>query len=113
MNNINSGNHGWTAAVPSKIASVEDVKTYLGAFLPGDAEYREESVMEIEVSNAELPTSLDSAEKWLQRTIVANVRDQSASGSCWACARVARFESRACVAIRKDIKYSPEVTAFC
>jgi len=113
VNKVNSGNHGWIAAVPSKFASVEDVKTYLGAFLPGDAEYQEEPVMEIEVSNAELPTSFDSAEQWPQCTVIANVHDQSACGSCWAFGSVASFESRACVATGKDIKYSPEVTAFC
>ena len=82
---VNFGNHGWTAAaVPSKFVSVEDVKTYLGASLPGDAEYKEEPVMEIEVSNAELPTSFDSAEQWPQYTVIANVHDQSVHGSCWA-----------------------------
>jgi hypothetical protein len=35
---VNSGNHGWTAAAPAKFESVEAVKSYLGAFLPGDAE---------------------------------------------------------------------------
>jgi len=51
---INSGNHGWTAAVPGKFANVEDVKEFLGAFLPGDADYSEPDVVELLPSNAEV-----------------------------------------------------------
>ena len=69
MKNYTSGN---------VCANVEDVKPYLGAFLPGDAEYQEDPVVEIEVSNAELPASFDSAEQRLQCTTVANVHDQAA-----------------------------------
>ena len=86
------------------------MKTYLGASLPGDAEYKEEPVMEIEVSNAELSTSFDSAGQWLQCTVITNVHDQPAHGSCWAFGSVASFESRACVATGKDTKYSLGVT---
>ncbi len=31
----------WEAQVPEKFESLEDVKAYLGAFLPGDAEHQE------------------------------------------------------------------------
>jgi cathepsin B len=110
---INSGNHGWKAATPSKFESVEDVKPFLGAFLPGDAQYEEPEVVELPALNAELPDSFDAAENWKDCSVISNVRDQSSCGSCWAFGSVASFESRACIATGKDIKYSPEDTAFC
>jgi cathepsin B len=110
---VNSGNNAWTAEVPSKFANVEEVKNFLGAFLPGDAQYQEEPVMEVEVSAADLPESFDSATQWPQCTVIANVRDQSSCGSCWAFGSVSSFESRACIATSKDVKYSAEDTAFC
>jgi len=110
---INSGNHGWTAAVPGKFANVEDVKEFLGAFLPGDADYSEPDVVELLPSNAEVPSSFDSSEQWPQCSVIGNVRDQSSCGSCWAFGSVASFESRSCIATGKDVKYSPEDTAFC
>merc|ERR1711998_702813 len=38
---------------------------------------------------------------------------QSSCGSCWAFGSVSSFESRACISTGKDVKYSPEDTAFC
>jgi len=110
---VNSGSNSWVAAVPSRFGAVEDVSVYLGAFLPGDADYHEEPVMEIPASNAELPDSFDSATQWPECTVIANVRDQSACGSCWAFGSTESFEARACIATGKDIKYSVEDTAFC
>jgi cathepsin B len=110
---INSGNHGWTAQAPSKFANVEDVVPYLGAFLPGDEQYEEPDVMELVPSNDALPTEFDSATNWPSCSVIANVRDQSACGSCWAFGSTASFESRRCIATGEDTKYSVEDTAFC
>merc|ERR1719424_925797 len=77
---VNTGGHSWKAAVPEKFSSVEDVKSYLGAYLPGDAKYDEPAVAEI-ATNAELPSSFDAEEQWPQCTVIGNVRDQSACGS--------------------------------
>jgi cathepsin B len=110
---INSGNHGWKAAAPSKFASLEDVKPFLGAFLPGDEQYDEPEVVDVPASNADLPAEFDSATNWKDCSVIANVRDQSSCGSCWAFGSTASFESRACIATGKDVKYSPEDTAFC
>jgi len=109
---INAGNHGWTAQAPEKFASVEEVVPYLGAFLPGDEQYEEPEVMDVAV-NAALPDSFDAAENWSSCSVIGNVRDQSACGSCWAFGSVASYESRRCIATGDDIKYSPEDTAFC
>jgi len=110
---VNSGNHGWTAAVPSRFGEVEDVKVFLGAFLPGDEQYQEEPVVDFEVNMADLPESFDSATNWPKCTVIANVRDQSSCGSCWAFGSASSFESRACIATGLDTKYSVEDTAFC
>jgi cathepsin B len=110
---VNAGSHSWKAAMPSKFGSVDDVKPFLGAFLPGDAQYEEPEVVDIPATNAEVPAEFDSATNWKQCSVIANVRDQSSCGSCWAFASAASFESRACIATGKDVKYSPEDTAFC
>jgi cathepsin B len=110
---INAGNYGWTAQVPEKFASLDDVVPYLGAFLPGDAEYSEPEVVELPPINADLPEEFDSATQWSSCSVISNVRDQSACGSCWAFGSVSSFESRRCVATGEDTKYSPEDTAFC
>lgn len=86
---------------------------HLGAFLPGDVEYRTSGVKDDVVNVLDLPTDFDSAKQWPQCTVIANVRDQSSCGSCWAFGSVSSFESRACIATGKDRKYSPEHTAFC
>lgn len=110
---INSGNHGWTAQVPSKFASMEDVVMHLGAFVPGDEQFEEPEIMDLVPSNDALPAEFDSTTNWPQCTVIANVRDQSACGSCWAFGSTASFESRRCIATGQDIKFSTEDTAFC
>jgi len=112
---INAGNHSWTAAVPSKFLNLDDVKNYLGAYLPGDAAYEEpeDGELHFDYGDIEVPESFDAEEKWPQCSVISNVRDQSSCGSCWAFGSVSSFESRACIATGKDVKYSPEDTAFC
>lgn len=110
---VNSKQTSWVAAVPPKFSSVEAVKPFLGAFRPGDAQYEEPEVMDIPARNEALPDSFDAAEKWPNCTVISNVRDQSACGSCWAFGSASSFEARACIVTGKDIKYSPEDTAFC
>lgn len=102
----------WTAQAPEKFRDTDDVKSYLGAFLPGDPEYTEDPVRNIRTEFM-LPTDFDSATNWPQCTVIKNVRDQSSCGSCWAFGSVSSFEARACISTGKDVKYSPEQTAFC
>jgi len=83
VNAVNAGNHGWEAQIPGKFANVDDVKNFLGAFVPGDEQYETSEVVDFEV-NMDVPDSFDSAENWPMCSVIANVRDQSSCGSCWA-----------------------------
>lgn len=109
---VNTPGRSWQAAVPTRFASVDDVKILLGAYLPGDVGYDEPAVATL-ATGIELPSSFDSQETWPECTVIGNIRDQSACGSCWAFASTSSFESRACIATGKDVKYSPEHTAGC
>jgi len=111
---VNAKATTWTAQAPEKFQDTEEVKAYLGAYLPGDAKYESVGPERTDFdSSVQLPTSFDSAEQWPQCSVISNVRDQSSCGSCWAFGSVSSFESRACIATGKDVKYSPEQTAFC
>jgi len=110
---VNAKATTWTAQAPDNFADTEDVKAYLGAFLPGDAEFTEDPVKEDTFTNFEAPASFDSIDQWPQCSVISNVRDQSSCGSCWAFGSVSSFEARACIATGNDVKYSPEQTAFC
>jgi len=102
----------WTAQAPARFQTVDEVKELLGAILPGEPNFKdlpEQTVFQ----NVQVPDSFDAAENWPQCTNIANVRDQSACGSCWAFGSVSSFESRACIATGNDVKYSPEQTASC
>merc|ERR1712166_320495 len=91
----------------------EEVSEHLGAFVPGDSEFEEPDVVELPDLNGDLPEEFDSFTKWPSCSVIANVRDQSSCGSCWAFGSVASFESRRCIVTGEDTKYSPEDTAFC
>jgi len=81
--------------------------------LPGDEQYEEPDVVEIAPSNDDVPAAFDSATNWPSCSVIGNVRDQSACGSCWAFGSTSSFESRRCIATGEDTKYSVEDTAFC
>jgi cathepsin B len=102
----------WTAEAPKRFKSTDDVKQLLGAILPGEPNFKD-LPEQTKFSTIQVPENFDSAENWPQCTNIANVRDQSACGSCWAFGSVSSFESRACIATGKDVKYSPEQTASC
>merc|ERR1712000_789984 len=53
---VNAAGTTWTAAVPDRFETLDDVKMLLGAYLPGDPEYEEEPVQELAHTVA-LPSS--------------------------------------------------------
>jgi cathepsin B len=102
----------WKAQVPSKFGAPEDVKDFLGAFVPGDAEYDEPPTVTVQAANG-IPDAFDAATNWPDcAPVISLVRDQSACGTCWAFGSVESFEDRACIATGKPIKYSAEDTGF-
>jgi len=112
VDEVNSKATTWTAQAPERFQTFDDVKQLLGAILPGDADFVDLPEQTL-FHNAQAPASFDAAENWPQCTNIANVRDQSSCGSCWAFGSVSSFESRACIATGNDVKYSPEQTASC
>lgn len=109
---VNSNQSSWVASVPVRVATPADVRVYLGAYLPGDAEYQAPVVKAIR-QQAAVPESFDARTQWPGCGGIAEVRDQSACGSCWAFGSVESFQDRACIATGKDVRYSAEDTAFC
>lgn len=106
----------WTAAVPDRFGSLEDVKTLLGTRLKKDPDYVEVEVEESHYNQYPLkaiPDSFDARTNWPKCTVIANIRDQSACGSCWAFSATETFESSRCVATGEDIEYSSDDTAGC
>jgi len=114
---VNSKQTTWVAAVPApadRFLSTEDVKPFLGAYLPGQPEHKKLPLKQVMVSSeADIPASFDARTNWPECTVIADIRDQSACGSCWAFGSVDSFQGRACIATGKDVKYSAEDTAFC
>merc|ERR1712203_849622 len=85
---VNAKATTWTAQAPAKFQDTDEVKAYLGAYLPGDAKYETDGPERTDYSTSvELPTSFDSAEQWPQCSVISNVRDQS---SCRHCCRSQR-----------------------
>jgi cathepsin B len=109
---VRAKNATWVAEVPPRFETVEDAKKHLGAFLPGHPSHKAPPVKEVEV-NAAIPSDFDARTQWPACGGMASVRDQSSCGSCWAFGSTDSFQDRACVATGKDVRYSPEDTAFC
>jgi cathepsin B len=111
---VNSQQTTWVAQAPEKFSSTDDVKTYLGAFLPGDAKHKKLPVKQVLTADvADIPESFDARTQWSNCTVIKNIRDQSSCGSCWAFGSTDSFQDRACIATGKDVAYSAEDTAFC
>lgn len=111
---VNSKQTTWSAAEPSRFSSVDDVKTYLGAYLRGHPKHKSLPTKNVRIlSNADIPTSFDARTQWSNCTVISNIRDQSSCGSCWAFGSTDSFQDRACIATGKDVQYSAEDTAFC
>jgi len=113
VNTVNSNpSSTWVAAVPERFASTEDVKPYLGAYLKGDPRHKSPPVKVVKETD-DIPASFDARIQWPKCGGIAQIRDQSACGSCWAFASTDSYQDRACIATGMDVRYSTEDTAFC
>ena len=79
--NVNAQATTWIAQTPANFQDTEDVKAYLGAYLPGDALYEEDPVKTIR-SAVQAPAEFDCLTNWPKCTVIGNTRDQSSCGSC-------------------------------
>jgi len=114
---VNSKGTTWVAAVPEfgdRFHTTADVKPYLGAYLPGNPLHKKLPLKQVlAAKEQDIPASFDARTNWPECTVIADIRDQSACGSCWAFGSTDSFQGRACIATGKDVRYSVEDTAFC
>merc|ERR1711957_997654 len=100
---VNAKATTWTAQAPDNFADTEDVKAYLGAFLPGDAEFTEDPVKEDIFTNFEAPASFDSIDQWPQCSLITNVRGDYSDTKGDTCSR---YSLKACAHhVPADAKY--------
>jgi len=113
VDEINSGNHGWTAEIPTRFGSLEDVKTVCGTWLRGHPKYVEQNLTDYPFTVSNGASDFDVRTNWPNCTVLSKVRDQSACGSCWAFGSTEAFEGSRCIAKGQDIEYSADDTAGC
>merc|ERR1719198_2708192 len=63
----------------------------------------------------EIPDSFDARRQWPDcgAFLLCMLSTMHNCGSCWAFGSVDSFQDRACIATGKDVRNSPEDTAFC
>jgi cathepsin B len=114
---VNQMNSTWTAEIPTRFGSMEDVKKVCGTWVKGHPNYVDPELPlgdeEFNIAQ-DLPTDFDSRKQWgSQCTVITTVRDQSACGSCWAFGSTETFEDRRCIATKIDQEFSAMDTAGC
>jgi len=110
---VNSQNAGWSAEVPTRFGSLEEVKRVCGAVLRGNESFREMDTLKThdEFWAGSIPTDFDVRTHWPKCTSVSgHIRDQSDCGSCWAFASTEAFNDRRCIATGDTTLLSVEDT---
>jgi len=112
---VNAGGASWSAQAPSKFATVEDVKPFLGAILRSDDDFKAQAKEVSDVPNVDIPAEFDVRTAFPDCAEVSgNIRDQSSCGSCWAFGSTEAFNDRYCIATGNKVKFSVEdTTANC
>eukprot|EP00935_MAST-01C_sp_MAST-1C-sp1_P000791 g791.t1 len=117
---VNAANAGWTAAVPERFASLDDVRQLCGTYVKGHPKWKPSNLPVLEeqpdfvpVNESTLPTNFDLRTAHANCTVIGKIRDQSACGSCWAFGSVESFEDRRCIATGEDVQFSPNDVGAC
>ena len=109
---VNSAGRNWVAEVPTRFNSSDDVAQLCGTWMPGHPKYvklPEHPGLE----GVQVPASFDARAQWPKCTVIGEIRDQSACGSCWAFGSTETFEDRRCAQTGVNTMMAAEDTASC
>ncbi|VDP82328.1 unnamed protein product [Echinostoma caproni] len=96
---INKGTSAtWTAAMPKRFTSKEQVKPFLGSlFEPKALRAARRPTVNYNLDNVKLPEQFDARDQWKNCPSIGEIRDQSSCGSCWAFGAVEAMTDRTCI----------------
>jgi len=104
----------WESGINARFANLtnEQIKTMLGV-LPGKRPFVPRGTPI--VMNGAVPTAFDARTNWPKCSVISQIRDQSACGSCWAFSATESFSDRLCVATNgaTNIPLSTEDVLSC
>jgi len=102
--NVNNRNTTWKADVNSRFLNLnKDQVKYLTGSLKAPAEKRPPRLTH-NLEALQLPDNFDSRTQWPNCPTIAEVRDQSDCGSCWAFGAVEAASDRVCIATQGKLK---------
>ncbi|CAH8508753.1 unnamed protein product [Dicrocoelium dendriticum] len=103
---INSLPHiTWKAEKSKRFRTLDDLRRQLGARFehPAQRNSWRPTVTHEDVVLA-LPKAFNSIEQWPQCETIAEIRDQSSCGSCWAFGAVSAMSDRMCIHTKGEVK---------
>ena len=114
---VNAANAGWVAGHNfHDTITLDDISKLCGA-LPNaiyDSQNSNRSRQKIDIVKG-IPATFDSRTAWPDCTVIGQICDQGACGSCWAFGAAEMFSDRVCIATKGKINtmYSAEDLTSC